>query len=83
MTEKMFINRRGQRLEGLKGEKEILNNGVTVGKEYLNVVQQTPKTTRGFFFYPSQVYCFSFANNCNEVIAHRIIRGITQSNTKY
>ena len=36
-------------MEGLR-KTGILNDGVTVEKEYLNVVQETIKTTRGFFF---------------------------------
>ena len=48
-------------------------------KKILNVVQQTTKTTRGFG--TSQVYCFSFARNCNALIARGIIRDITRSNT--
>lgn len=67
MTEKIFINRRGQQLEGLR-KKGIMINGFTVEKEYVNVVEQTIKATRGDF-YVSQVYCFSFASNCNILIA--------------
>ena len=62
-------------MEGSR-KKGILNDGVTVEKENLNVVQQTIKTTRRFF-YPSQVYSFSSASSKNALIARRIIRDIS------
>ena len=49
-------------------------------KEYLNVVQQKIKTTRGFLIQ-AKFTVSPFASNCNALIARGIIRDITRSNT--
>ena len=64
-SETIFINRRRQRFEELR-KKGILND-------------EEKKRISGF--YPSRVYCFSFASNHNALIARGIIRDITRSST--
>lgn len=48
MTEKIFINRRGQQLEGLR-KKWIMIDGFTLEKKYVIVVEQKIKLREGMF----------------------------------